>query len=127
MNPIQITLKRLEVNAKQLRVDIRCKWAPNSIQGEHFITTRNWTRDGSPLRVRFRVDENLLVIIPIPSKVGTQELVNLFVTPNITRTMRKYKNQRLKHLLDCVDQNLGRFNQALHINILKAFVDLYDN
>ena len=52
-----------------MRADIRCKWTPLSLQGEHFITTILWIPDGSPLEVRLRVVENLLAIILIPVTV----------------------------------------------------------
>ena len=126
MNPIQIILNRQGHNKTHLRADIRFKWTPFSLQGEHFITTNFWIPDGSPLQVRLRVTENLLAIILIPITVRTEELVNLFVTLEISRTLDKRGNQSLDNLLDYMDENLGRFNEVSHINILHALVDLYD-
>ena len=60
MNPIEITLNRPGDNKTHLRADIRCKWAPFSLQEERFITTIFWIPDGSPLQVRLRGTENLL-------------------------------------------------------------------
>ena len=84
MNPIEITLHRPGDNKTHLRADIRCKWTPFSLQGEHFITTIFWNPDGNPLQVRLRVTENLLAIILIPITVRTEEFANLFVTPKIS-------------------------------------------
>ena len=110
MNPIEITLNRPGDNKTHLRVDIRYKWTPFSLQGEHFITTLFWIPDGSPLQVRLRVTENLLAIILIPITVRTEELANLFVILKIFRTPDKRENQSLDDLLDYWDKNLGRFN-----------------
>ena len=126
MNPIEITLNRPGDNKSHSSVDIRCKWTPLSLQGEHFITTIFWIPDGSPLQVRLRVTENLLAIILIPITVRTEEFANLFVTLKISRTLEKRENQSLDDLLDYMDKNLGRFNEVSHINILHALVDLYD-
>ena len=126
MNPIEITLNRPGDNKTHSRSDIRCKWTPLSLQGEHFITTIFWIPDGSPLQVRLRVTENLLAIILIPITVRTEEFANLFVTLKISRTLDKRENQSLDDLLDYMDKNLGRFNEVSHINILHALVDLYD-
>ena len=126
MNPIEITLRRSGDNKTHLRADIRCKWTPFSLQGEHFNTTIFWIPDGSPLQVRLRVIENLLAIILIPITVQTEEFANLFVTLKISRTLDKRENQSLDDLLDYMDKNLGRFNEVSHINILPALVDLYD-
>ena len=54
MNPIEITLNRPGDNKTHSRADIRCKWTPLFLQGEHFITTIFWIPDGSPLQVRLR-------------------------------------------------------------------------
>ena len=125
MNPIEIILSRPGDNETHLRADIRCKWTPFFLQGEHLITTIFCIPDGSPLQVRFRVTENLLEIILIPITVRTEEFANLFVTLKISRTLDKRKNQSLDDLLDYMDKNLGRFNEVLHIKILHALVDLY--
>ena len=126
MNPIEIILNRTGDNKTHSGADIRCKWTPLSLQGEHFITTIFWIQDGSPLQVRLRVTENLLAIILIPITVRTEEFANLFVTLKISRTLDKRENQSLDDLLDYMDKNLGRFNEVSHINILHALVDLYD-
>ena len=89
MNPIEITLYQPGNNIAHSRADIRCKWTPLSLQGEHFITTIFWIPDGSPLQVRLRVIENLLAIILIPIAVRTEEFANLFVTLKISRTLDK--------------------------------------
>ena len=126
MNPIEIILSRPGDNKTHLRADIRCKWTPFSLQGEHIITTIFWIPDGRPLQVRLRVTENLLAIILIPITVRTEEFANLFVTLKISRTLDKRENQSLDDLLDYMDKNLGRFNEVSHIKILHALVDLYD-
>ena len=126
MNPIEITLHRLGDNKTHLTADIGCKWTPFSLQGEHFITTIFWIPDGSPLRVRLRVTENLLEIILIPITVRTEEFANLFVTLKFSRTLDKRENQSLNDLVDYMDKDLGRFNEVSHINILHSLVDLYD-
>ena len=126
MNPIEVTLNRPGDNKTHSRDDVRCKWTPLFLQGEHFITTIFWIPDGSPLQVRLRVTENLLAIILIPITVRTEEFANLFVTLKISRTLDKRENQSLDDLLDYMDKNLGRFNEVSHINILHALVDLYD-
>ena len=126
MNPIKITLSRPSNNKAHSGADIRCKWTPLSLQGEHFITTIFWIPDGSPLQVRLRVTENLLAIILIPITVRTEEFANLFVTLKFSRTLDKKENQSLADLLDYMDKNLGRFNEVSHINVLHALVDLYD-
>ena len=126
MNPIEIILNRPGDNKTHFRADIRCKRTPLFLQGEHFITTIFWIPDGSPLQVRLRVIENLLLIILIPITVRTEEFANLFVTLKISRTLDKRENQSLDDLLDYMDKNLGRFNEVPHINILHALVDLYD-
>ena len=86
MNPIEIILGRTGDNETHLRADIRCKWTPFSLQGEHLITTIFWIPDGSPLQVRLRVTENLLAIILIPITVQTEEFANLFLTLKISLT-----------------------------------------
>ena len=126
MNPIEITLHRLGDNKTHLRADIRCKWTPFSLQGENFITIIFWMPEGSPLQDRLRVTENLLAIILIPITVRTEEFANLFVTLKISRTLDKRENQSLDDLPDYMDNNLGRFNEVSHINILHALFDLYD-
>ena len=126
MNPTEIILSRPGGNETHLRADIRCKWTPFSLQGEHLITTIFWIPALSPLQVRLRVTENLLAIIFIRITVQTEEFANLFVTLKISRTLDKRENQRLDDLLDYMDKNLGRFNEVSHINILHALVDLYD-
>ena len=77
MNPIEITLNRPGDNKTHSTADIRCKWTPFSLQGEHFITTIFWIPDRSLLQVRLRVTENLLAIILIPITVQTGEFANL--------------------------------------------------
>ena len=126
MNPIEITLSRPGDSKTQLRANIRCKWTPFSLLGEHFITTIFWIPDGSPLQVSLRVTENLLAIILIPIAVRTEEFAILFVTLKISRTPDKRENQSLDDLLDYMDKNLGRFIEVSHISILHALVDLYD-
>ena len=126
MNPIEIFLSRLGDNETHLRADIRCKWTPFSLQGEHLITTIFWIPDGSPLKLRLRATENLLAIILIPITVQTEEFAKLFVTLKISRTLDKRENPSLDDLLDCMDKNLGRINDVSHINILHALVDIYD-
>ena len=126
MNPIEITLNRPGDNKTHSRADIRCKWTPLFLLGEHFITTIFWIPDGSPLQVRLRVTENLLAIILIPITVRTEEFANVFVTLKVSRTLDKRENQSLDDPLDYMDKNLGRFNEVSHINILHALVDLYD-
>ena len=126
MNPNKIALHRRGDNKTHSRADIRCKWTPFSLQGEHCITTIYWIPDGSPLKVRLRVTENLLAIILIPLTVQTEEFANLFVPLKISRTLEKRENQSLDDLLDYMDKNLRRFHELPHINILHALVDLYD-
>ena len=126
MNPIEITLSRPGDNKTHSRADIRCKWTPLFLKGEHFITTIFWIPEGSPLQVRLRVTENLLGIILIPITVRTEEFANLFVTLKISRTLDKRENQSLDDLLDYMEKNLGKFSEVSHINILHALVDLYD-
>ena len=127
MNPIEIILSRPGDNKTHFRADIRCKWTPFSLQGEHLITTIFWIPDGSPLQARLRNTENLLSILLIPITVQTEEFANLFVTLKVSRTLDKREKQSLDDdLLDYMDKNLGRFNEVSHINILHALVDLYD-
>ena len=126
MNSIVITLNRPGDNKTHLRPDIRCKWTPFFLQGEHFITTFFWLPDGSPLQVRLRFTENLLAMTLIPITVQTEEFANLIVTLKNSRTLDKRENQNLDDLLDIMDTNLGRYNEVSHINILHAFFDLYD-
>ena len=126
MNPIEIILSQPGDNETHLKADIRSKWTPFSLQGEHLTTTIFSIPDGSPLQVRMRVTENLLAIILIPITVQTEEFANLFVTLTTSRTLDKRKNQSLDDFLDYMDTNLGRFNEVSHINILHALVDLYD-
>ena len=126
MNAIEITINQPGNNKTHLRADIRCKWTPLYLQGEHFITTIFWIPDGSPLQVRLVVTQNLLAIIHIPITVRTEEFANLFVTLKISRTLDKREKQSLDDLLDYMDKNLGRFNEVSHINILHALVDVYD-
>ena len=126
MNPIENTLNRPGDNKTHVRADIRWKWTPLSLQGKHFITTILWIPDGSPLKVRLLVSENLLAVIPIPITVRTEEFANFFVTVKLSRTLDKRENESLDDLLDFMDKNLGRFNEVSHINILHALVDLYD-
>ena len=126
MNPIETTLNRPEDDKTDLRADIRCKWIPFSLPGEHLITTIFWIPDGSTLQVRLRVTENLLAIILIPITVRTEEFTNLFVTLKIYKTLDKRENQSLDDLLDFKDKSLGRFTEVPHINILHALVDLND-
>ena len=109
-----------------MRADIRCKWTPLSLQGEHFIATIFLIPDGSPLQVRLLVTQNLLAIILIPITVRTEEFANLYVTLKIPRKLDKRENQSLDDLLDYMDKNLGRYSEVSHINILHALVDLYD-
>ena len=126
MNPIEMTLNRPADNKMHLRADIRCKWTPLCLQGEHFITTIFWIPNRSPVQVRLRVVENLLAISLNPITVRTEGFANLFVTLKISRTLDKRENQSLDYLLEYMDKNLGRFDEVSHINILRALVDLYD-
>ena len=126
MNPIEITLNRPGDNKTHSRADIRCKWTPLSLLGEHFITTIFWIADGSHVQVRLRVTVNILAIIHIPIAVQTEEVANLFVTLKISRMLDKRENPSLDDLLDYMDKNLGRFKEVSHINILHALVDLND-
>ena len=126
MNSIEIILHRPGDKKTHSRADIRCKWTPFALQGEHFITTIFWIPDRSPLQVRLQVTENLLAIMLTPITVQTEEVANLYVTLKISRTLYKRENQSLDDLLDYMDKNLGRFNEVSHIKILHAFVDLYD-
>ena len=126
MNPIELILHRPGDKTTHSRADIRCKWTPFSLQGEHLITTIFSIPDGSPLQVRLRVTENLLAIILIPIIVQTEEFANFFVTLKISKTLDKRENQSLDDLLDYMDKNLRRFNEVSLINILDALVDLYD-
>ena len=80
VNPIEITLHGPGDKKTHLRADIRCKWTPFFLQGEHFVTTIFWIPDGNPLQVRLPVTENQFPIILIPITVRTEELANLFVT-----------------------------------------------
>ena len=125
MNPIEINPSRPGDNKTHLRADIRCKWTPFSLQGDHFITAIFWIPDGSPLQARLRVTENLLAIILIPITVPKEEFANLFLTLKISRRLDKRKNQSLDDLSGVMSKNLGRFNEVSHINILHALVDLY--
>ena len=127
MNPIEITPNRRGDKKTHLRADIRCKRTPFSVQGEHFKTAIFWIPDGGPLHVRLRVVENLRAMILIPITVRTEKFANLFVTLKISRTLDKRENQSLDDILDYMDRNLGRYNEASHINILHALVDLFDN
>ena len=126
MKPIEVILGRPADNKTHLRADIRCKWTPFSLQGEHVVTTIFWIPDGNRLQVSLRVTENLLAIIRIPITVRTEEFANLFVTRKTSRTLDKRENQSLDNLLDYMDKKLGRYNEVSHINILHALVDLYD-
>ena len=126
MSPIEKTLHQLGDNKTHLRADIRFKWTPFSLQGEHFLNTIFWIPDGSHLQVRLRVTKNLLAIFLIPITVRTEELPNLFVTLEISRKLDKRENQSLDDLLDYLDKNIGRLDEVSHINILHALVDLYD-
>ena len=126
MNPIKITLNRPGDNKTHLRADIRCKWTPLSLQGEHFITTTYLISDGIPLQVRLRVVENLFAIILTPITVRREGFANFFVTLKFSRTLDKRETQSLHDLLEYMDKNVGRINEVPHINILHALVDLYD-
>ena len=119
MNPIEIFLSRAG-DKTHLRADIRCKWTPFSLQGEHFITTSFWIADRSPLQVRLRVTEILLEIILIAITVPTEEFANPFVTLKISRTLDKRENQSSHDFSNYVDKNLGRFNEVTHTHILHA-------
>ena len=125
MNRIEITLHRPGDNKTHLRADIRRKWTPFSLQGEHFITTTFWIPDGSPLQVRLRVTQNILAINLISITVRTEVFANPFVTVKISTTLDKRENQSLDDLLDYMDNNLGKINEVSHINILHALVNLY--
>ena len=96
---MEITLNRPGDNKTHLRADIRCRWIPLSLQGKHFITTVFWTPDGSPLKVRFWVTENLIAIILIPITVQAEEFANLFVTLKTSSTLDKKEKQSLDDLL----------------------------
>ena len=126
MNPKESSLNQPGDNKTHLRADIRCRWTSFSLQGEYFITTIFRILDGSPLRVRLRVIENVLAIILIPITVPREQFANLFVTLKTSRTLDKTENQSLDDLLNYMDKNLGGFNDVSHINILHALVDLYN-
>ena len=126
MNSIEIILQRPGDKKTHSRADIRCRWTPFSLQGEHFITTIFWIPDGIPLQVRLGVTEILLARIPIPITVQTEEFANLFVTLKLSRTLDERETRSLDDLLDYMDKNLGKVNDVLHINIPHALVDLYD-
>ena len=123
---MEIILSQPGDNKTHLRAAIRCKWTPISLQGEHFITTIFWIPDGSLLKVRLRVTQNLLAITLIPITVQTEEFANSFVTLKISRTLDKRENQSLDDLRHYMHKKHGRFNEVSHINILHALVDLYD-
>ena len=76
MNPIEITLNQLGDNKTHMKADIRCKWTPLSLQGEHFIPTIFWIPDGSCLPVRMRFVETLLAINFFPLKVNQKSSTN---------------------------------------------------
>ena len=125
MNPIEITLNRPGYNKTHSRADIRCKWTPLSLQGDHFITTIFWIPDKSPLQVRLGVEKPLAIILN-PITIRTEEFANFFVTLIIFRTLDNRENHSLDDLLDYMDKNLGRCNEVSHIKILHALVDLFD-
>ena len=112
MNRIEITLSRPSDNKTHSGADIRCKWTPLSLQGEHLITKICWIPNGFPLQVRLRVTENVIAIIFIPITVQTEEFANLFVTIKISRTLDKRENQNMDDLLVYKDKNLERFNEV---------------
>ena len=93
MNPIETTLDQAGDNKMHLRADIRCKWTPLSLQGEHSITTIFCVPGRSPLQVKLRVVENILAIILFPRTVGTEEFANLSVALKISRTLVRRENQ----------------------------------
>ena len=121
---MEITLNRHGDKKTHLRGNICCKWAPLSLQGEHFITTIFWIPDESPLEVRLRVVDNLLLIILIPITVRTEKLANLSLELKTSNALDKMENQSLDDLLDYMDKKPGRFNKVSHINFLRALVDL---
>ena len=126
MNPIELILHRPGDKTTHSRADIRCKWTPFSLQGEHLITTIFWIPDGSPLQVRLRVTENLLAIILIPITVRTEKFANLFVTLKISRTLDKRENQSLDDLLDYMDKNplgdLTRCHTSISCRLLLIYM-----
>ena len=126
MDQTEIILTRPGDNKTHPRADIRRKWTPFFLQGEHLINTIFWIPERSLLQVRLRVSENLLAINLIPITVRTEEFANLLVTRKTSRTLDKRENQSLDDLLDYMDKNLGRFNEVSHINIRHALVDLND-
>ena len=126
MNPIEITLSRPGDNTTHLRADIRCKWTPFSLQGEHFITTIFWIPDGSLLQVRLLVVQNILAIILIPITVQAEEFANFFVTLSFSRRLDSKKNQNLDDPPENLNKNLATFNEVSHNNILNALFDLKD-
>ena len=107
-------------NKAHSRTEIRCKWTPFFLKGEHFITTFFWIADGSPSQVRLRVVEKSTRDNPYSHKQSEQKISNLYVTLKVCRTLDKRKKQNLNDLLDYMDKNFGRFNEVLHINNLHA-------
>ena len=126
MNPIEITLHRPDDNKTHLRADIRCKWTPVSLHGEHFITTIFWIPHGIPLQFRLRVTKNLVAIILIPITVRTEVFAKVLVILKFSRMLSKREKQSLDDPLDYMDEHLGIFNEVSHNNILHALVDLSD-
>ena len=118
MNPIEITLNRLGDNSTHSSADIRCKRTPHSVQGEHLKTSVFGILKGSPLQVRLRVTKNLLAIILIPITLRIEEFANHFLILKTFRTLDERENQSLDDLFDYMDNNLGKFNEVSHINIL---------
>ena len=105
-----------------MEADFRCKWTPLSLQGQHFITTNFWIADGSPLRVRLLVVQNLFAIFFIPVTFQTEEFINLFVILKVFTTL--YERQKmLGQSYGVLEQESLGFNDVSHINILHALVD----
>ena len=121
---MEITLDRPGDNKTHLTADLRCKQTTLSLQREHFTAKIFWMPDGSPLRGRLPIVENLLAIILISITVRTEEFANLFVTWKLSRTLDKRENQSLDDLLEYKDKNLGRLNEVPRINILDGFAEI---
>ena len=127
MNLVQTSLRRAADNKEFLRVNLSCKWTPNSLQGEHLIFTIFWIPDKSTLHVRIQAIENLLAVILISTTIQTEEFANPFVTLKISKKLDKGENQSLDDLLFFMDTKLGALHEVSQINLLHALVDLYEN
>ena len=124
MNLVETSQRRSADNKKFLRVNVRCKWTPISLQREHLISATFWIPDESTLHVRIQAIENLIAVILIPITNQTEEFANLFVTLEISKSFDKGENQSLDDLLNFMDTNLGALHEVSQTNLLHALVDL---